>query len=219
MTPEGEIAPEARKTGRGWVDLSVAVCALIVSVTSLSIAFRHGHTMERMADANARLVSANSYPLLQQSQSSAPDLKSADYTLRAARVASLNVRNTGVGPAKVETLEVFWSDHPVRTAHELLRACCATSEDADLVSHVGTEDLQGSMLLAGEWRRLLVIPGDGETKALAARFQDAYPKVEMRACYCSVFDECWLSNLETLHPQSVTSCPKPAVPFAPPGTP
>ena len=64
MTPESEIAPEARKTGRGWVDLSAAVCALLISITSLWVAVRHGHTMERMADANARLVSANSYSLL-----------------------------------------------------------------------------------------------------------------------------------------------------------
>ena len=220
MTPEAEIAPEARKTGRGWVDLSVAVCALIISVTSLWIAVRHGHTMERMADANARLVSANSYPLLQQFQSNAADLQSADYArIRATRVASLNIRNSGVGPAKVETFEVFWNDRPVRTAQELLRACCATPEDGGLVSRVGTADLQGTMLRAGEVSRLLVIYWEDETAALAARFVAAYPKVKMRACYCSVFDECWVSNLETLHPKSVTSCPKPEVPFAPPATP
>jgi hypothetical protein len=219
MTPESEIAPEARKTGHRWVDLSVAVCALVVSVTSLWIAVRHGHTMERMADANSRLVSANSYPLLQQFQSSAADLQSVDYVLaKAARVASLNIRNTGVGPAKVETFEVFWNDRPVRTAHELLRACCATPQDAGPLSRVGTADLQGTMLRAGEVSRLLVIPWDDQTAGLAARFAAAYPKVKLRACYCSVFDECWLSNLETLHPKSVTSCPKPDVAFAPPAT-
>ena len=222
MTPESEIAAEVRKTGRGWVDLSAAVCALIISVTSLWIGVRHGHTMERMADANARLVSANSYPLLQHFQSSATDLHSPDYA-GGTRVASLNVVNSGVGPAKIETLEVFWNDRPVRTALELLLACCATPEDANLFSRrgwwLGTSDLQGTMLRAGEVSRLLVIARDGESAALAARFDHAYPKLRMRACYCSVFDECWLSNLQTLHPQSAASCPKPAVAFAPPATP
>lgn len=221
MTPESEIAPEVRKTGHGWVDLSAAVCALIVSITSLWVAVRHGHTMERMADANARLVSANSYPLLQHFQSSAVDMRSPDYT-GGTRVASMNIVNSGVGPAKIETLEVFWNDRPVRTARELLQACCATSEDASLFLRprwLGTSDLQGMMLRAGEISRLLVIARDGEAAAIAARFNDAYPKVKMRACYCSVFDECWLSNLETLHPQSVASCPKPEVAFAPPATP
>jgi hypothetical protein len=35
----------------------------------------------------------------------------------------------------------------------------------------------------------------------------------MRVCYCSVFDECWLSDLHTLHPQAVAQCPKPDVMF------
>ena len=97
-TPESEIAPEVRKTGRSWVDLSAAVSALLISVTSLWVAVRHGHTMERMADANARLVAANSYPLLHHFQSSAADLHSPDYTV-GKRVASLNIVNSGVGPA------------------------------------------------------------------------------------------------------------------------
>ena len=218
VTPESEIAPEARKTGHRWVDLSAAVCALVISLTSLWVAVRHGHTMERMADANARLVSANSYPLLQHYQSNAADLRAPDYT-GGMRVASLNVTNSGVGPAKVETLEVFWNDRPVRTARELLQACCTTSEDASLFSRpgwLGTSDLQGTMLRAGEVSRLFVIPREGDTAALAARFNAAYPKLKMRACYCSVFDECWLSNLETLHPQPAASCPKPDVAFAPP---
>lgn len=221
MTPESEIAPEVRKTGRGWIDLSAAMCALIISVTSLWVAVRHGHTMEKMADANARLVAANSYPLLQHFQSSAADLHSPDYT-GGKRVASLNVANNGVGPAKIETLEVFWNGRPVRTARELLQACCATPEDAGLFSRrgwLGTSDLQGMMLRAGEMSRLLVISRDGESADLAARFNEIYPKLKMRACYCSVFDECWVSNLETLHPQSAASCPKPEVAFAPPAAP
>jgi hypothetical protein len=97
-----------------------------------------------------------------------------------------------------------------------------TSEDASLFSRrgwLGTSDLQGMMLRAGDVARLLVITRDGEASALAARFDEAYHKVRMRACYCSVFDECWVSNLETLHPQRAASCPKPEVAFAPPTTP
>ena len=35
----------------------------------------------------------------------------------------------------------------------------------------------------------------------------------MRVCYCSVFDECWLSDLKTMNPPQVKSCPAPKVPF------
>lgn len=64
MTPDPHAHAEPHRTGHRWVDISVAACALPVSVTSLMVAIRHGHTMERMAEANARLVSANSWPML-----------------------------------------------------------------------------------------------------------------------------------------------------------
>ncbi|HUJ52846.1 MAG TPA: hypothetical protein VLX08_04785 [Steroidobacteraceae bacterium] len=42
---------------------------------------------------------------------------------------------------------------------------------------------------------------------------DALGSIVMRACYCSVFDECWLSDLRTLHPPRLKECPVPGVPF------
>jgi hypothetical protein len=70
------------------------------------------------------------------------------------------------------------------------------------------------MLGAQDVRRLLVIQREPQTIGLADRFATAYGRVKMRACYCSVFDECWISDLETLHPQAVKQCVKPDVPFA-----
>jgi hypothetical protein len=64
MTPESHTHAELHHTGHRWLDISVAACAIVVSVTSLVVAIMHGRTMERMAEANARLVSANSWPLL-----------------------------------------------------------------------------------------------------------------------------------------------------------
>ena len=112
---------------------------------------------------------------------------------------------------------MFWDDRPVRTARELLKACCQVSPE-DLIANsesIQTSDLQGTMLRAGDIRRLLVITHGPQSIALADQFDAAYGKIKMRACYCSVFDECWISNMETLHPQTVEQCPKPDVAFAP----
>jgi hypothetical protein len=38
-------------------------------------------------------------------------------------------------------------------------------------------------------------------KLNTARFE-----LRFRACYCSVFDECWLSDLATVSPQPVGQC-------------
>src|ERR1700691_6685808 len=103
MTPE-ESHHEIRRTGHRWIDISVAACALTVSITSLFVAIRHGRSMDRMAEANARLVQANSWPLLQRYQS--------DVNAQGERVFTLDIVNNGVGPAKVESLEVSWKGQP-----------------------------------------------------------------------------------------------------------
>jgi hypothetical protein len=207
MTPEQEVSTEVHKTRHRWIDISVAVCALVVSMTSLWVAVRHGHTMERMAEANARLVSANSYPLLQHFQSNARNLQSLAGA-QESRVSSLNVVNSGVGPAKIHLVELLWNGSLVRGVRELLVACCQLDEAAALPAGIETSDLEGMMLRAGDIRRLLVIPRSGETEELAARFHAGYGRLSLRACYCSVFDECWISDLETLHPEAVAQCPK-----------
>jgi hypothetical protein len=205
MTPE-ESHSEIPKSGHRWIDICVAACALIVSVTSLFVAIRHGRSMERMAEANARLVQANSWPVLQRYQS---DVGPEPGT----RVYSLNVVNNGVGPAKVESVEVFWKGRPVKSARELVQLCCNNGEPLTDPAFE-TSTLMGSVLRAGEVRKILDFPEDELHEGLKGRLRLSRQDVEWRVCYCSVFDECWISDLATLHPATVKACPVPRVPFA-----
>jgi hypothetical protein len=202
MTPE-ESHHEIRKTGHRWIDISVAACALTVSITSLFVAIRHGHSMDRMAEANARLVQANSWPLLQRYQS--------DVGAQGTRVFSLDVVNNGVGPAKVESLEVSWKGHPVRNPRELLELCCLKAADGK--PPFESSGLMGSVLRAGEVRPIIEFPEDPEHQQLRDGLNISLRDISWSACYCSVFDECWLSDLQTLHPPTVRECPVPKVPF------
>jgi hypothetical protein len=204
MTPE-ELVPEIRKVGHRWIDLSVAGCALVVSVTSLFVAFRHGHSMERMAEANAKLVQANSWPLLQSYQS--------DVGSQGASVFSLDVVNNGVGPAKIEALEVSWKGQPVRNPRELIALCCRKSPVSQSEPLVQTSGLMGTVLRAGQVREILVFPEDEVHQAMTERMRVSIADIHWHACYCSVFDECWVSDLHTLHPAVVKECPVPKVPF------
>jgi hypothetical protein len=202
MTPE-QPPEEIRKTGHRWIDISVAGCALIVSVTSLFVAFRHGRSMERMADANARLVQANSWPLLQRYQS--------DVNAQGERVFTLDIVNNGVGPAKVESLEVSWKGQPVGNPHELITLCCRRSEDPGRDASIESSGLMGTVLRAGEVRPIVEFPEDAQHEGIRLRI--SLNDIVWKACYCSVFDECWVSNLRTLRPESVQQCPVPKVPF------
>jgi hypothetical protein len=206
MTPD-EVPVEIHKVGHRWVDISVAACALIVSVTSLLVAIRHGRSMERMAEANAKLVEANSWPMLQWYHS---DFGKQPNTM----VFSLNVVNSGVGPAKVESLELAWRGVPVSSAHELLETCCRQGTEVPGSSlAVTTSSLMGTVLRAGEVRTLIEFPEDSGHAYATHQLGNALQDVSWRACYCSVFDECWVSDLHSLHPQNVKACPVPKRPF------
>jgi hypothetical protein len=203
MTPESG-HEEIHKTGHRWIDISVAACALIVSVTSLFVAIRHGHSMDRMAEANARLVQANSWPLLQRYQS--------DGDPHGPRVFSIVVWNNGVGPAKVESVEVSWKGHPVHNPRELEQMCCLLDRAASAPG-IETNSLMGSVLRAGEVRSILSFPEDAEHEALTKGLRISLADITWKACYCSVFDECWVSDLKTMHPPAVKECPVPTDPF------
>lgn len=208
MTPELESHAEIHKTGHKWIDISVALCALVVSITSLVIGIMHGHTMERMAEENARLVSANSWPLLQKYYS--------DVGRNGERVTALLVANAGVGPAKVETLELWWKGRPLRSARELLEACCREGAQeswkvADQALEMST--VQGWIARPGATIDIYSLPQSAATEPVVKQLRATIGQVKARACYCSVFDECWISDLRSLHPQPVAQCPAVAVPF------
>jgi hypothetical protein len=203
VIPESEPVGEVRRTGHGWIDLSIALCAIVLSVTSLAIAVHHGRIMKRMADANARLVSANSWPLLQYFQSTR--------TREGERVTTWNVVNAGIGPAKIQAAELTWRGRAVRNVNEILRECCGLPEG----QAVQTSSLHGTVLLAGETRTFMMLRRTDDNAAVYDRLSAASPmnEVTMRLCYCSVFDECWVSDLRTLNPEPAQACPAPKVPF------
>jgi hypothetical protein len=203
MTPE-QSHDEVPKTGHRWIDLSAAACALVVSITSLFVAVRHGRSMERMAVENGRLVQANSWPLLQRYHSDGPP--------QGPRVFSIVVVNNGVGPAKVESVEVSWKGQPVRNPRELEELCCQAGHTST-PPPVQTSSLMGTVLRAGESRNILTFPEDGEHEKLTQGLQISLDDITWKACYCSVFDECWVSDLRTMDPPSVRECPVPRVPF------
>jgi hypothetical protein len=71
------------------------------------------------------------------------------------RPLSLNIANVGVGPAKIQTLELFWKGKPYRTSVELLRDCCeykASHSNQSPVedSPLGTSKIAGTVLRAGD---------------------------------------------------------------------
>ena len=207
MTPELETPHTAHATGHRWLDLTLALSAMFVSIVSLAVAVHHGNAMDR-------LVAANSWPFLTYSTSNKDP--------QGQRRISLKVENAGVGPARIQTFEVWWQGEPVANAPELLRRCCMTDAQAPIApSEARSLDLNigqiaSRVMRAGDAEAFLSLRLKDSNADIWHRLDVARLQLKMRACYCSVFDECWETNLWQTSTKEVKSCRAVKVPFAVP---
>ncbi|WP_266157608.1 hypothetical protein [Dyella silvatica] len=189
--------PEPRKTGHHKIDLIIAGSALFLSLISLAIAVLHGHTMEKMANANAQLVQANSWPFLQVTTSNEGD--------NGKRVILLTVKNAGVGPAKIYSSELRYKGASIHQWGKFLDDCCNVPGTAKL-PYSSSNDADFGVVRAGEAVNVLSVPGSDETRLAWSKLDLAREDVSFKICYCSVFDDCWTTNGKTLSPTPVKTC-------------
>jgi hypothetical protein len=200
-------APEAHQahpghSGHRWLDIVLAVSAMFVSVISLFVAVEHGRTMERMAEANTRMVEANSWPFVEYDSHNVDEQGHAKIRFV--------LTNQGIGPARIETVELWWNGKPMPSPWALLNACCAPTKPEGVFSFGNAAP---NILRPGEHEEFFgFAPSPGKVD-LFEQLNTERAKVTARICYCSVFDECWVSSGLATRADRVASCPAPATPF------
>jgi hypothetical protein len=187
------------RTGHRWVDFVIAGSALLVSVISLTVAVGHGRSMERMAEANARLVKANSWPFV-----------GAHMSVNENAI-SLGVANEGVGPAKVRWVQVTYDGKPARSTLDLLTRCCGLTA-AGHVDYVYSL-LTNTVVRAGDTVDMITLRPEPVNAPIFNALRQNARRVGFRVCYCSVFDECFISSGLSLDTRSVGQCVAPADAF------
>ncbi len=200
MEPPVDVSPEfiqprPPRTGRVLIDVLVGGVAILLSVISLIVAIQNERTQRE-------LVAASSWPFVQ-----------VEFDATSSEDDTISLIDTGVGPAKIESFEMFYRGHLVDSPFALLQQCCGLSTD------VAVERTQLSNgILIGSSHDIVLRPADSRlvmrllkginpASLVRQRFSEAFSDITYRACYCSVLDECWLSNLIDLHPHRVATCP------------
>ncbi|MEI9993192.1 MAG: hypothetical protein WDM91_01245 [Rhizomicrobium sp.] len=201
-----DIPPPLEPRPRHWLEYAATGLALALSAISLWVAVG---TM----DANKKMVAAASWPFLQFSTS--------DGDAKGNSVLTFEVINAGVGPALVETLEVYYRGKPMTTSHDLLQRCChydprlGPARDQPRTGSIQVGTVGKTVIRAGESRAFF-------TYAKTATNADGWEVLRKavsdgtlvaRACYCSVFDECWQGAFTGIHPKRVDRCEVPAVSY------
>lgn len=194
-----------------WLEYVSTAFAVIVSLISLWVAIGS----ER---ANRQMVASSSWPFLAVSRGNVGP--------NGVSLLTFRVANSGVGPAKVRTFEVFYKGKPYPSSTALMRACCdrtfsgmqsPTGAEIDKWAFV-TDSVAGSVIRAGESSTFISYGlTSGDATAWHALDRARQRDITYRVCYCSVFDECWINTAtgsDQLDPTPVGKCPVPPVPYS-----
>lgn len=168
--------------------------ALLVSGISLYVAVHHGQTMEK-------LVEANSFPNIEVGTEIVDGVQPGTIDFKIV------FDNTGVGPARVETVQFWDGNAPVLSADQIASAIKAEGDGRPLDARLGGETVVGSLIGAGKTKDLVSLEVDrAEWEAPAVRYSS---RLRSRVCYCSVFDECYVtdSKADRGRPTYVKTCP------------
>jgi len=194
MEAEAPHAAHSSHTGHRWLDISLALSAFFVSLISLWLAVHHGQTMEK-------LVAANSYPNIDISASNGIDFERRGYVL--------SLVNTGIGPARIQSVTAQFQGKPVTGLRDMLAACCGYKPALQL-HYFNSDDIRGALIPAGrsvDLFRWAEPEKDGPLSAVFDGFNRYRAGLELTVCYCSVFNECYVRSSRRREPVHVEACP------------
>jgi hypothetical protein len=177
-----------------------------VSLVSLWLGLHSAHSMEK-------LVAANSYPYLELMRSTSGQTLLPG-TERVRDVVEYEFANNGVGPARIEWVEFRFKGKPVANISDLLDACCGTGkhEYAGLNRRGGIE---GAFVRAGGTLKMFTWSEQATPNADFQALRRQMDDIDFSACYCSVFDECYVRSSQSRKPEPVKQCTAPKVAFRP----
>ena len=184
---------EKRRFGWLWLDTIVGASAIVISLASLWVAVREGQTQER-------ILSANVWPFLQFS--------TADVTPAGVDEIDFQLQNAGVGPARIVWLTLYRDGKAYRTARDAFLACCEARSGPPMI----TAGLQDRVLTASQTVTFIHLPLRANDRTLWHRLDYAREHFYVRACYCSVLDDCWLLDSRSKNPTLIGGCPSPELP-------
>ena len=148
---------------RHWAESALAIGAVIIAAASLWVAVDSERT-------NRELVTSASWPFVQFS-----DTYTKPTGVEPA-VLTFMVSNAGIGPAKLESFELFWKGRPQRSPWQLLQTCCARGGTAagqpgsvEAIRHtdgIDNHSVTGIVLRAGENTPILTFTRSANNAAL-----------------------------------------------------
>jgi|UPI00068EADCF hypothetical protein len=106
--------------------------------------------------------------------------------------------NRGTGPAMIQSMRVEYDGKPMHNWQQLLNQF-----DPKFRGSWGSSFVSRVTLPTNQMLDALTV----SDKKLARQMYDASDKLKVEICYCSVYDECWITSDIEQQNQPVTQCP------------
>ena len=183
-----------------WFHVAVAASMVISAVSALVATLHTGRTMTALVEQNARLVRAGSTPVL--------EFGHGNMLGDGTRGLDFEFRNVGSGMARVVWFELSVDGKVVPNMNAAISA-------------VAPELKESPGFSSGPVARRVFAPGSEQTffkwrqpdasvplqqQAWRALDQARFKRITVQACYCSVFQECWISKFDGELPTPVAQC-------------
>jgi hypothetical protein len=183
-----------------WFHVAVAASMIISAVSALIATLHTGRTMSALVEQNARLVRANSTPILEFGHGNLKDDGSStlDFT----------VRNVGTGVARIAWFEFRLDGKPMQDMSATIQALHPNIKP---MPSFNSGPVARRVFAAGAEQRFFgwAKPAPDSKEFLAAWTaldKARFKRIEVEACYCSVFNDCWTSKLNGEVPTPAPLC-------------
>ena len=175
----------------------MAIGHLAVGAPTLIISLIVAYGTYVQAQATQRMQQAAAWPFVAYDTS--------NYTPAGKHRINLTLQNNGVGPALLGPIELRYGGKVMRDPVQLLSACCGYRRGGDI--QLATSSPTNVVLRPGEITAFLELADVPDNARLIPKLEKERWRIRMRACYCSIFDECWTIAGRLSKPKAVAQCP------------
>ena len=184
-------------TGVPWFDLIVPLAVLCISIASLLTSLQSEKSMHALVEQNTRLVSAQSTPLLM--------LDSSNLDSSGKRALSMTLSNVGTGPAQIGWFRIADAHGLSYSGGTLYERVAKLDPKASFTS----QQISVTLMRSGEERSVFSWPRPPTGSPASASWEELNLDrfaLHASACYCSIFEECKITEFGSSHPRPVPSC-------------
>lgn len=176
----------------------ITVAHFVIGMPTLIISLVLAYFAFVQADATKKMQTGGAMPFVTYGTSNVDDANGAPEI-------SLSLSNNGVGPAILGPIEIRYNGKPAANPSELLHACC----ERDVARRVSftTSPSTGVAIRPGEDVRFLRLTRNKDNQEIWETFNQERWRFTVRACYCSIFNDCWVTEGMQGLPQPVKQCP------------